>query len=426
LTSHRRRLLSFLMTLFAIAGLISSQASTASTLKVVPFEPLNNLFHAYGDLEAGADPRPRVWTGGDSTFSVVLPDGRTVWIFSDTFLSPNGPCDSPEPTPCHNRTLFVAPLVNNSFVVQERQTLTSTLYREPPPGSAEPPGALIKPPVPNDARSYYWMGDGVVEGDKNKKLHVFVHRYPVTTGGVVPPSAEATDVATFSLPSLTLDGITEGVSAAGVRPWAFAAPPLESEVPVTWGAAILEDGEHVYVYGTEEYPLHKFLHVARVPVGQLLSAPWVYYTGTGSGWSADPLLSTRILEDVAGELSIVKTTAGYRLVASSLGIGDIVAHEGTAPFGPWGERIPVYSPPEGDPPSDDPDSEPTGFAYNAKEHPQLSCRGNSVISYNVNGTVNRKDAFADIHVYRPRFIEVSGLTPVACPSRRSLWMTKGK
>ena len=26
------------------------------------------------------------FTGGDGTYSVLLPDGRTVWIFGDTFL----------------------------------------------------------------------------------------------------------------------------------------------------------------------------------------------------------------------------------------------------------------------------------------------------------------------------------------------------
>lgn len=290
----------------------------------------------------------------------------------------------------------MAPLVNNTFVIQDGQNLTKTLYG----GTDASPSALIRPPFPNDSRSYYWMGDGTVEGDK---LHAFVHRYPLTPG-TVPPSAEATDVATFSLPELNLEVINEGVSPTGPRPWAFAAPPVGSVAPVTWGAGILEDGEFVYVYGTEEYPLHKFLHVARFPAGQLLNGPWEYYTGTG--WSKDPLLSTRILKDVSGELSVVKTTGGYRVVASLLGLGDIMAYEGPNPFGPWGEGTVVYSPSEA--------SSSGAFTYNSKEHPQLSCDGTSVISYNVNGTVDGKDSFQDIHVYRPRFIEVSGLTPVHC------------
>jgi hypothetical protein len=387
--------LRFILTLMT-ALILSWPSPAASAVSVTAYAPLNDLFHAYGD--SGSEWKPgdaRVWTGGDSTFSVVLPDGRTVWIFSDTFLSPNSGCAPSEPQPCHRRQLFVAPLVNNTFVTQSGADLTATLYG----GTDASPTALIRPPVPNDLRSHYWMGDGIVEGDK---LHVFVHRYPLTPG-TIPPSAEATDVATFSLPTLTLDGISEGISPiGGIRPWAFLSPPVGSVVPVTWGAAILEDGPYSYVYGTEEYPLHKFLHVARVPTGQLLTGDWEYYTG--SGWSENPLLSSRTLDNVAGEMSVVKTTTGYRLVASLLGIGDILAYEGPSPEGPWGSPTMIYSPPE---------ASSSGFAYNAKEHPQLAHDGTTVISYNVNGQVDGKDAFQDIHVYRPRFLEVSGLTPVA-------------
>ena len=31
------------------------------------------------------------FTGGDGTYSVLLPDGRTVWIFGDTFLGTVNP-----------------------------------------------------------------------------------------------------------------------------------------------------------------------------------------------------------------------------------------------------------------------------------------------------------------------------------------------
>lgn len=38
-----------------------------------------------------ANHTPDGWTGADSTFSVGLPDGRIVWLFSDTFLGPINP-----------------------------------------------------------------------------------------------------------------------------------------------------------------------------------------------------------------------------------------------------------------------------------------------------------------------------------------------
>jgi len=396
------RLSMLLLAALAVALFLSVSPAATAPASVSPYNELNDLFHAYGDSgDAWVAGSPRTWTGGDSTFSVVLPDGRIVWIFSDTFLSPNSGCAPEEPKPCHRRQLFVAPLINNSFIVQEGVTLTKTLYG----GTDASPAALIRPPAPNDLRSFYWMGDGTVEGDgtvDGGKMHVFVRRYPLSPG-TVPPSAEATDIATFSLPGITLDGITEGISATGtVKPWAFSVVPVGSVAPVTWGAGILEDGSYTYIYGTEEYPLHKFLHVARAPAGQLLTGTWEYFDGTT--WSDSPLFSARVLPDVSGELSVVKTTNGYRLVANLGGIGDIFRYHAPNPEGPWTDQQLVLHPPEVD---------RGAFAYNAHEHPQFGKGKKTVISYNVNGSIDGNDIFADIHVYRPRFIELSGADRLA-------------
>ena len=43
---------------------------------------LTREFARYGDDAGRADD----WTGGDGTHSVRLPDGRVLWLFSDTYL----------------------------------------------------------------------------------------------------------------------------------------------------------------------------------------------------------------------------------------------------------------------------------------------------------------------------------------------------
>ena len=43
---------------------------------------------AYDDFFQRAGPG---WTGGDGTYSVGLPDGRTAWSFGDTFLGTIAP-----------------------------------------------------------------------------------------------------------------------------------------------------------------------------------------------------------------------------------------------------------------------------------------------------------------------------------------------
>lgn len=371
----------------AVLGTVAPTPSPSRATGVAAsvHEPLEQAFHRYGDAGMSwSGTGGRQWTGGDSTYSVPLPDGRTVWMFSDTFLSPTYDCGSPE-EPCHQRS-WSSPLVNNSFVVEEAGGLTTTLHG----GTGASPTALIRPPVPHDLRSFYWMGDGVVEGGE---LRVFVRRFPVM--GTLPPTAEAVDIATFSLPDLRLVRIDEGIGAGGVRPWAFVPPSRELPVPVTWGAAILEDADFTYIYGTEEYPLFKHLHVARVARGQLLTAPWEHFDGTG--WSPLFADSARILSGVAGELSVVRTSAGYRMVTSRGGIGDVHLNRAPAPAGPWDAGTLVFTPPE----------RARGAAvYNAHEHPSRSTAGRLVFSYNVNGSIDGRDYFADTHVYRPRFVEL--------------------
>ncbi|MDH6624519.1 hypothetical protein M2271_002323 [Streptomyces sp. LBL] len=66
-------------------------------------------FARYGDDAARADD----WTGGDGTHSVRLPDGRVLWLFSDTYLGQvHGP-----PNPVGESFAWrdgSAPLVRNS------------------------------------------------------------------------------------------------------------------------------------------------------------------------------------------------------------------------------------------------------------------------------------------------------------------------
>src|SRR4029450_2263106 len=76
-----------------------------------PGAPLNTAFPTYGD------PSGR-WTGADSTASVLLPDGRIVWLFSDTLL---GAVNADHSRPRNS------PFINNSMVVQDGSAPTATL-----------------------------------------------------------------------------------------------------------------------------------------------------------------------------------------------------------------------------------------------------------------------------------------------------------
>ncbi|MFE9649372.1 hypothetical protein ACFYO0_35750 [Streptomyces sp. NPDC006365] len=84
---------------------------------------------------------PDGWTGGDSTYSFRLPDGRQLYLFSDTFLGPLN-ADGTRPTS--------AKFINSSFVIRSGDTLT-TVHG----GSKSNPKALMPPAIDN---RWYWLG----------------------------------------------------------------------------------------------------------------------------------------------------------------------------------------------------------------------------------------------------------------------------
>src|SRR5262249_53367614 len=102
------------MLLAALALVVAALAVTRllpPPALATPDLTLDKLWTAYGD-QGGH------WTGGDRTASVALPDGRTVWLFSDTYLGPVGRDGSRPAT---------APFIHNSMVVESHGRLGLTL-----------------------------------------------------------------------------------------------------------------------------------------------------------------------------------------------------------------------------------------------------------------------------------------------------------
>jgi hypothetical protein len=329
-----------------------SAAEHESSPSTFPDEVFNALFTRYGGG----------WTGGDGTFSVLLPDGRTVWMFGDTFL---GTVDRDRSRPA------TSPLIHNSFVVQDNKSLTT--FRG---GSAGKPEALI---TPSDGSSWYWPGDGTVE---NNKLRVFLRKFQRTGDGMWDWVWVGTDIATFSLPDLNLETISAGVTENGVL----------------YGSAILEDVAYTYIYGTEDLRAKKYGHVARAERNALLGR-WEFFAG--EGWSSDPMSSVRMVADVANQYSVIRMEEQYVLITmdNRKPFGkDIVGYRANGPSGPWSESVLLYSTPQ---------ARGDIFTYNAFAHPQFTRNGQFLVSYNVNSLGGLPSLFDDADNYRPRFIRVN-------------------
>lgn len=323
---------------------------------------------------------PNGWTGGDSTYSVRLPDGDVLWLFSDTFL---GPLNSDGTRP------VTAPLINSTFVRQDGGGLTTIQG-----GTAANPEAIMPPP---EANHWYWLGDGMISRQNGTDyLQVIFQEYLRFGTGDWDWRFDQNVVATFSLSNLK-------------DPLRVEALPSQAGA---WGSALLpasQSGDgYTYIYGIADAPTNKKQRIARVHGSDLgATAKWQYWTA--DGWTAYESDTGIGLNGIANEYSVTKWNNQFVLVTqdSTLAFNNqVFAYTSCSPAGPFTNQSLVYSMPE------------TGlfgsygdervFAYNAHLHPTISSGNRFVMSYNVNTFDSRMTEegshYQDPSIYKPRFI----------------------
>ncbi|GAA1690004.1 hypothetical protein GCM10009830_42020 [Glycomyces endophyticus] len=324
---------------------------------------------------------PNGWTGGDSTYSVRLPDGDLLWLFSDTFL---GPLNSDGTRP------VTAPLVNSTFVRQDGSGL-STIQG----GTAANPEAIMPPP---EAGHWYWLGDGMISRQNGTDyLQVVFQEYLRFGTGDWDWRFDRNVVATFSLSNLK-------------DPISVEALPSQAGA---WGSALLpasQSGDgYTYIYGIADAPTNKKQRIARVHGSDLsATAKWQYWTA--DGWTAYESDTGIGLNGIANEYSVTAWNGQYVLVTqdSTLAFNNqVFAYTSCSPAGPFTNQSLVYTMPEtgmfGEPYHDE-----RIFAYNAHLHPTISSGNRFVMSYNVNTFDSRMTAegshYTDPSIYKPRFV----------------------
>ena len=298
-------------------------------------------------------------TGADGTYSILLPDGRTLWIFQDSFLGTVEPDGSRS---YENR------LIRNSAVVQDGATMT-TLHS----GTPDAPETWLV--LPDDSDLWYWPMDGTVVGDR---LYIFLQTVrQEEPGGWGFRYGGRDDLAILTLPDLTLERIIT----------------INTNPDIIYGSAILEADGYIYIYGIEDHPTVKYAYVARTT--DILGA-WEFFDGRG--WTADEGAVALIEDDVSSQFSVIAWKGAYWLITQRTGFSrEIVAYQAEQPTGPWNDPILLYCTPE---------SHGDLFTYNAVTHPQFSEGDLLLISYNVN-SFEFQDVFDDADNYRPRFVRVA-------------------
>ncbi|WP_406254221.1 DUF4185 domain-containing protein [Streptomyces chartreusis] len=343
-------------------------------------------FARYGDDPSRTDD----WTGGDGTHSVRLPDGRVLWLFSDTYL---GQVHAP-PNPFGESFTWreaSAPLVRNSAVVMRDGRLQRTL-----------PAPLFPDPAPNQWR---WPVAARVEprspGSSEQVLRVLLW---VRTAGQSPwifGVPTATEVATLSLPDLRVESVVKVLDQQLVP---------DPSRRVLFGTTLVEENGWTYVFGGDDgqaasRPVSR-AYVARVPKGRL-GEPGAWRYWDGSAWSKAeprfrPVLGDGQRTGVGSAFSVARVDGTYVLftmAAGTDGLTSVTSYWSCSPVGPWHGPTKDFSP-----------ALPPGgqvAAYNPQVHPELSGGGRLVLSYDVNW-LDPGGAAAqlsrNVSLYRPRFV----------------------
>ncbi|MFE6281906.1 DUF4185 domain-containing protein [Streptomyces sp. NPDC057877] len=358
---------------------------------------LTTEFARYGDDATRTDD----WTGGDGTHSLALPDGRVLWLFSDTYLGRVHPPPNPSGESAAWRDT-TAPLVRNSAVVMRDGRLTRTL-----------PAPLFPDPAPSQWR---WPVAARVEprspGSTEQVVRVLLW---VRAEGQAPwiyGVPTATEVATLSLPDLRVESVTE---VLGQR---LLPDPSRR---VLYGTTLIERDGWTYVFGGDDGQAASratsSAYVARVPKGRLADpAAWRYWDGgawTRAAERAAPVLGDERRTGVGSAFSVVRRGGTYVLftmAAGGAGLTAVTSYWACSPTGPWHGPARDFRPPL-------PGGGPTGAevvaAYNPQTHPELGGDGRLVLSYDVN-SLHTVGASAHINgnvsLYRPRFVTLR-LTP---------------
>jgi hypothetical protein len=363
-------------------------ATTQATTRPDPAK-LDAEWLAYSDRSDCAD-----WAGGDGVSALRLNSGQLAWFFSDTSIGPAGPAIG---------LSQLSGFAHNSLVIQTSTGPGSTFVTMTGGGACTGPGGpgnaapVVGPPpaVPGGPSDRYWDEDGLVTGGTVVKF--YDHYRP----GLQPYVAVGSVMATFPVRQLSEAGHGSRYGAVA-RPHLITLPsytppggPRGRRTPVLWGAALLQEGNTVYVYGTQSPNISvpgSRLYLARVPVSQLTDfAAWQFYQAPGH-WSADQHNARPVQpRDENGEtlgvssgFSVIRAGGRYWLIQASplAGTADIDAYPAAAPWGPFDAaagRL-LYR----DPAIGLDAAHEYRIMYEARVEPALSTPTTLVISYNTN------------------------------------------
>lgn len=319
------------------------------------------------------------WVAGDNDVSLLLPDGRTIWFFNDSFYAKNNVTI--------NRLSDFGRFIRNGVVIQE---LNGNLITRPVTDQGGqwvffrlPEDQLIK--EGNSVKNFFWVGDAIMEDGKVK-----VHLIEVTEQNGTAVDTKRSYVASFSYPELAYLGMEKKPDfCAGFETY------------------FVDDADNkIYLYRSEG---QSYTHVARADLGNLngKNGDWEYWNGTT--WTTNKAEGDSPAGRVNNMMAdgVMKLGSGnYVQVSMPPMSHDVQVSFAPAPQGPWTPKQTVYTATR----------DSASWYYMPNFHGRLP-NGNYSISFSANFMYclffcRNCDtwAFVDKYWYRQRYIQVDLLT----------------
>jgi hypothetical protein len=355
------------------------------------------------------------WLGGDGAYSVPLADGRSLWLFGDTFVGAPGALD-------RRGARFIHNSVGVSTCHPDGRFEVAYFWGRGDDGA---PRAILDR---GDASRWWWLSGGFQRGDRLSVGLLEVEAAPARGALSLPFRITGTSIAEIRDASLD------------PRDWKPRVLPLSSDASAFPLAAQVVSGAHLYHFGFLERGDQRPRFLARLPLAAFDAAtpdlPGAIETlGAGGRWlpGLQPDAALILMEDSATEMSVAFHATDGRWVAlynhaqvdaafpKARPSDAIYARTAERLEGPWSPpqlifRIPELAPGRGDP--------NTG-CYAAKEQPAFSRPGSATFTYVCNlFTGPGEDPFAvlrrlqtQMELYRPIPATVTLPDPSASRSR---------
>ena len=323
-------------------------------------------FDKFNNVEGG-------WLASDGTISLLLPDGKTLWLFGDCIIGEKSGEFGIKPG--------TSSFINNAAIIEDGDVLT-TYYG----GTTEIPGSLI----PGDGANIFWPEHATIENDTIK---IFTIKIIYQNNGIPGLNFRVgtTHIASFKYPEMEY----------------IKTVPIEyiTDTTMRFGTHILKRDDYTYIFGKKDTTAGGMTWaipmLARVT--NSVSEPWEFYAGSDT-WTYNCEDARSIGDRPMSESFFVyeKNDKFYLIMHEIWTVEELFILEADEITGPWNRAssggienlfcmIPRYG---------------NNFTYNLFAHPHFQNDDRILISFNVN-TSNFGSIYTDTRNYRSRFLWMS-------------------